>query len=90
MYYSKLSSGIAPVPSCRGTVTTRQPNTSTSIHYRLYRAEQKELEIHKWLESEKVGYDIGMERARLDWYYKHRTAWLASWLRENGYHLASH
>jgi hypothetical protein len=30
---------------------------------------------HKWLESEKLGHDIGFERALLDWMLKHRTPW---------------
>jgi hypothetical protein len=30
---------------------------------------------HKWIESEKAGYDIGFERALLDWIVKHRSAW---------------
>jgi len=30
---------------------------------------------HKWLESEKAGYDIGFERALLDWIVKHRSNW---------------
>ena len=30
---------------------------------------------YKWIESEKAGYDIGFERALLDWIVKHRSAW---------------
>ena len=39
-----------------------------------------DLEIlkHKWLESERLGYDIGFERALLDWIRKHRDSWRAS------------
>ena len=34
-----------------------------------------EIRKHKWIESEKAGYDIGFERALLDWIVKHRSAW---------------
>ena len=30
---------------------------------------------HKWIESEKAGYDIGFERALLDWIRNHRDDW---------------
>ncbi len=33
---------------------------------------------HKWLESERLGYDIGFERALLDWIRKHRESWRAA------------
>ena len=29
--------------------------------------EREEILRHKWIESEKAGYDIGFERALLDW-----------------------
>ena len=28
---------------------------------------------HKWIESEKAGYDIGFERALIDWVVKYRS-----------------
>ena len=41
-------------------------------------AEREEILKHKWLESERLGYDIGFERALLDWIRKHRDTWRAS------------
>ena len=38
-------------------------------------AERNEILKHKWLESEKVGNDIGFEKALLDWIQKHRSNW---------------
>jgi len=32
----------------------------------------------EWLESERLGYDIGFERALLDWIRKHRDGWRAA------------
>jgi len=46
-----------------------------SVLYREFLAEREEILVHKWLESEKAGHDIGFERALLDWIVKHRSAW---------------
>lgn len=46
-----------------------------SALYREFLAEREEILRHKWLESEKAGYDIGFERALLDWIVKHRSNW---------------
>ena len=35
-----------------------------------------EINRHKWLESEIVGYDIGFEAAAEDWLKKHAAAWI--------------
>ncbi len=47
-------------------------------HLRLYRefqAERDEILKHKYLESQKVGYDVGFEWALTDWIIKHRSKW---------------
>lgn len=46
--------------------------------YREFQAEREEILKHKWLESEKAGYDIGFERALTDWIIKHRAKWRKS------------
>lgn len=46
--------------------------------YQEFLAEREEILRHKWLESEKAGYDIGFERALLDWIRKHRDKWRSS------------
>ncbi len=43
--------------------------------YREFLAEREEILKHKWLESEKVGHDIGYDRALLDWIMNHREKW---------------
>ena len=43
--------------------------------YREFLAERDEIMKHKWIESEKAGYDIGFERALLDWIRNHREQW---------------
>jgi hypothetical protein len=43
--------------------------------YREFQAEREEILKHKWIESEKVGYDIGFERALTDWIVRHRSKW---------------
>jgi hypothetical protein len=46
-----------------------------SALYKEFLAEREEILRHKWIESEKVGYDIGFERALLDWIVRYRSAW---------------
>jgi hypothetical protein len=59
---------------------TREPSTADQLLknsnlYKEFLAERDEILKHKWLESEKVGYDIGFERALTDWIIKHRGKW---------------
>ncbi len=46
-----------------------------SLLYRQFQAEREEVLKHKWIESEKAGHDIGLERAMTDWILKHRSQW---------------
>jgi len=46
--------------------------------YQEFLAEREEILRHKWLESDRLGYDIGFERALLDWIRKHRESWRAA------------
>jgi hypothetical protein len=47
----------------------------SSSLYREFLAEKEEILKHKWIESEKAGYDIGFEKALMDWIVKHRAGW---------------
>lgn len=49
-----------------------------STLYKEFQAEREEILRHKWIESEKAGYDIGFERALTDWIIKHRAKWRKS------------
>jgi hypothetical protein len=53
-----------------------------SVLYKEFSAEREEILSHKWIESEKAGYDIGFERALVDWILKYRSAWRAKRQRE--------
>ena len=62
------------------TLPAQEPDSSRefvkqSSLYQEFLAEREEILKHKWLESERLGYDIGFERALLDWIRKHRDAW---------------
>ena len=46
-----------------------------SVLYKEFLAEREEILRHKWIESEKIGHDIGFEKALLDWIVKYRSAW---------------
>jgi len=48
-----------------------------SALYQEFLAEREEILRHKWIESEKIGQDIGFEKALLDWKFKHCAAWRA-------------
>jgi len=50
--------------------------------YREFQAEREEILKHKWIESEKAGYDIGFERALTDWIVRHRSKWRKSRLSQ--------
>lgn len=50
--------------------------TSISPLYEQFIAEREEIMKHKWIESEKQGYDIGFEKALTSWMTQHRKDWL--------------
>lgn len=57
-------------------MTNNSGNLKDPTLYQEFLAERAEILKHKWIESEKAGYDIGFERALSDWLANHRTAWL--------------
>lgn len=44
--------------------------------YERFLAEREEIMKHKWIESEKQGYDIGFEKALTSWVMHHQKGWL--------------
>lgn len=46
-----------------------------SLLYKEFLKERDEILRHKWFMSERAGYDVGFERALLDWNIQHRTDW---------------
>ena len=64
----------ATMPSHPETSGSRDFVKQSSL-YQEFLAEREEILKHKWIESERLGYDIGFERALLDWIRKHRDAW---------------
>lgn len=43
--------------------------------YQVFLAEREEILRHKWIESERLGEDIGFERALTEWTLEHRATW---------------
>lgn len=43
--------------------------------YQHFLKEREEILRHKWIESEKAGYDIGFEQALFDWTTYYRPLW---------------
>jgi hypothetical protein len=68
---------VAMTPSPKESEPSRDFVKSSTL-YQEFLAEREEILRHKWLESERLGYDIGFERALLDWIRKHREGWRAA------------
>jgi hypothetical protein len=68
-------SALNPNPSETGS---NRDFVKQSSLYQEFLAEREEILKHKWIESERLGYDIGFERALLDWIRKHRDSWRAA------------
>ena len=68
---------ICMTSSAQEPATSREFVKQSSL-YQEFLAEREEILKHKWLESERLGYDIGFERALLDWIRKHRESWRAA------------
>ncbi len=68
-----MSENKQPIQSLDGSILLK----SSSL-YREFQAEREEILKHKWLESEKLGRDIGFESALTDWIVKHRGKWRKS------------
>ena len=43
--------------------------------YKEFQAEREEVLKHKWIESEKLGRDIGFDQALVDWIVNYRPSW---------------
>jgi hypothetical protein len=77
------------------TPPSKEPDSSSrefvkqSSLYQEFLAEREEILKHKWLESERLGYDIGFERALLDWIRKHREGWRAARRQQMSQHNAA-
>lgn len=44
-----------------------EPWIKNTLLYRQWEQMKREIQLHKWYESQKAGYDIGWERAVIDW-----------------------
>ena len=51
-----------------------------SLYYRHVVDETNEINKHKWIESEKVGEDIGKDKARWSWICHHKNNWHSHWI----------
>ena len=54
-----------------------------SLYYRHVVDECNEIDRHKWIESEKVGHDIGKDKAHWSWICNHKNKWHSSWIDKN-------
>lgn len=64
------------------TDTGRFP-AEQSRYMAFLRAEQREIDRLKWLESERCGQDVGRDYSVWLWVMRHRSAWISG-LKERG------
>jgi hypothetical protein len=77
-----LSSSIGN-PAVQMRQQTKQTSRNTDLVknlslYKEFQAEREEILKHKWIESEKAGYDVGFDQALVDWIVNHRPSWRKS------------
>ena len=70
-------------PSVHMRQKTKQASRNTDLVknlslYKEFQAEREEILKHKWIESEKAGYDVGFDQALVDWIVNHRPSWRKS------------
>lgn len=63
------------MPNDNSESSTGDDLLKNSTLYKEFQAEREEILKHKWIESEKIGHDIGFERALTDWIVRHRSKW---------------
>ena len=63
------------MPNDNSESSTGDDLLKNSTLYKEFQAEREEILKHKWIESEKMGHDIGFERALTDWIVRHRSKW---------------
>lgn len=56
-------------------ITATETCFYNSSLYTEFVEEREEILRHKWLESEKKGYDIGYTTALFEWILRHRSSW---------------
>ena len=65
-------------PYYRNKISKAMEGLNIAYEVALQKAEELEILKHKWLESEKVGYDIGIKSAQESWENNHAEAWRKS------------
>ncbi len=78
IYANESIQALAPMSSETRVASNNADLLKNSSLYREFQAEREEILRHKWIESEKVGYDIGFEHALTDWIVRHRSKWRKS------------
>ena len=53
-----------------------------SLLFRLLSEEKKEIDRLKWIESEKCGHDIGINKATFIWLIMHQKQWRIEFLKK--------
>ena len=77
---AQVENGSEPA---RRRATMEQRHEDIDSLATIIRSQREEIQKHRWIESEKLGYDIGFERAEQEWRRQHARGW-RTWLRKQG------
>ncbi|MCI0535878.1 MAG: DUF4032 domain-containing protein [Verrucomicrobiales bacterium] len=84
MLHSFAVNSVTVSPMASDSDTNANDLVKNSSLYREFQAEREEILKHKWIESEKAGYDIGFEQALTEWIIQHRSKWRKARLQAQG------
>jgi hypothetical protein len=68
-----------PVALANRSTSPMRDMVDNSLIFRRYLAEREEVLRYKWIESERVGFDIGYEQEWMSWVLRHRNNWRRAW-----------
>ena len=78
-WWSLSASGIR---RCGSEFMTQEFEIKQARLYQLYLSQVDEVNRHKWIESEKAGFDVGWDWALVNWIIHYR----ANWIRQHVNH----
>jgi hypothetical protein len=66
----------------KSQIEKTDPPLERVLYLRRLYEEETEILKYKWIESEKAGFDIGLDRAIVEWTVRHRSSWRKSLTRQ--------
>jgi len=66
----------------KGKITAWYQEGKTMQRTTVFQAEVAEIQKYRWIQSEKAGYDIGQDRAAMEWIAKYAAKFREQWERK--------